>query len=192
MTSDASRRTDRLAAARRQASRAKTAQALAAVHRLHAAGEAVTFTRVARTAAVSTWFTYNNTEVVTAIREAQADQTENGLRESPRPADRVTAASLRVDLEHARQEIRGLKGQAVQLRDALGRRLGAELEAVDPAVLLHRLRDLEQHNLDLAQQLVTSDGRRRALEDELTSTKADLTAARETLRRTVRSVPSPP
>lgn len=191
MTSDASQRTDRLAAARRQASRAKTTQALAAVHRLHAAGEPVTFTRVARTAAVSTWFTYNNTEVATTIRKAQDDQTENGLREGPRPADRVTAASLRVDLEHARQEIRALKGQMVRLRDALGRQLGAELEATDPSSLLKRVRDLEHHNLELAQQLVTSDGQRRDLEGQLTLTGADLAAARETLRRAIRAVPSP-
>ncbi len=113
------------------------------------------------------------------------------MREEARPADRVTAASLRVDLEHARQEIRTLRGQIVQLRNALGRRLGAELEAVDPADLLNRVRELQQHNLDLAQQLVASDDQRRGLQDQVATTEADLAAARETLRRAIRAVPSP-
>ena len=110
---------------------------------------------------MSTWFTYNNTEVAAAIRQARADQTENGLHEIPHPDDRVSAASLRVDLEHARQEIRTLKNQVRHLQHAVGRRLGAELEAVDPADLLARVRDLEQHNIDLADQLATSEQPRR-------------------------------
>lgn len=186
-----SQRTDKLIAARREASRIKTTHTLTTVARLHTAGEPVTFARVARTANVSTWFTYNNTEVAAAIRQAQADQTENGLREVPHPDDRVSAASLRVDLQHARHEVRTLKNQVRQLQQAVGRRLGAELEAVDPADLLARVRDLEQHNLDLADQLATSEQRRRLSEDELGTTTADLAAARETLRRTIRSVPSP-
>lgn len=186
-----SQRTDKLIAARREASRSKTARTLTTVARLRAAGEPVTFARVARTANVSTWFTYNNTEVAAAIRQAQADQTENGLVETPHPDDQVSAASLRVDLEHARHEVRTLKNQVRQLQRAVGRRLGAELEAVDPADLLTRVRDLEQHNLDLADQLATSEQRRRHSEDKLGTTTADLAAARETLRRTIRSVPSP-
>ena len=43
---------------------------LKTVARLHTAGEPVTFARVARTANVSTWFTYDNTDVATAIRDA--------------------------------------------------------------------------------------------------------------------------
>lgn len=192
MTADSTaQRVDKLTLARQATSRAKTAQALAAVHRLHAAGDPVTFARVARTAAVSTWFTYNNDQVAAAVRAAQADQAEHGLSETPRPADRVTAASLRVDLEHARHENRALRGQIVQLRDALGRQLGAELEATSPADLLSRVRDLEHHNVQLAQRLVTSDGQRRDLEDQLVLTRADLAAARETLRRAIRAVPPP-
>ena len=186
------RRTDKLIAARREASRVKTARTLATVARLHTAGEPVTFARVARTANVSTWFTYNNTAVAAAIRQARADQTENGLHETPHPDDRVSAASLRVDLEHARHEVRTLNNQVRHLQHAVGRRLGAELEAVDPADLLTRVRNLEQHNIDLADQLATSEQRRRFAEDELGTTTADLAAARETLRRTIRSVPSPP
>lgn len=141
---------------------------------------------------MSTWFTYNNVDVAAAIRQAQADQTENGLREVPHPDDRVSAASLRVDLAHARYEIRTLNSQIRQLQQAVGRRLGAELEAVDPTDLLTQVRDLEQHNIDLADQLATSEHLRRLAEDELGTATADLAAARETLRRTIRSVPSPP
>lgn len=185
----AERRLDKLTMARREASRAKTTQALAAVERLHAAGEPVTFARVARTAAVSTWFTYNNDQVAGAIRQAQADQAENGLRPLPQPAERVTAASLRVDLAHSRDEVRVLKEQIGHLHRALSSKLGAELEGVDSAAMLAKAKDLEQHNLDLARQLASSSNDRQLLQDQLTDAQADLAAARETLRRTIRPVP---
>ena len=84
-------RTDKLVLARREASRVKALRALETVARLHAAGDPVTFAPVARTANVSTWFTYNNPEVAAAVRKAQADQTKHGLRETPHLGDRVSA-----------------------------------------------------------------------------------------------------
>ena len=79
----------------------------------------------------------------------------------------------------------------MQRQQALGRRVGAGLEAVDPADLLARVRHAERHSIDLADLLATSERQRRVAEDGLGTTTADLAAARETLRRTTRSVPSP-
>ena len=99
----------RLAEARAADSAAKTRQALAAVARLHAAGQRVTFTRVAEDAAVSTWFTYYQAAVAAAIRAAQQDQAEHGLHHTPSTQERVSATSLRTDLEHSRDEVRSLR-----------------------------------------------------------------------------------
>lgn len=191
MTTDAgSARVDKLRLARAADSTTKQQRALAAVEHLHAQGDRVTFARVARVSAVSTWFTYNNTHVALAIRRAQADQAENGLHITPRPAERVSAASLRVDLEHARDELRESKQENGQLRRTLSLRLGAELENTNPAELLDRLHEAERHSADLASRLTAATDHNHDLSDQLAATRDDLQAARESLRRAIRAVPS--
>ncbi|MYZ33702.1 hypothetical protein GT002_00810 [Streptomyces sp. SID4917] len=44
-----------------------------------AAGQRISFARVAREANVSTWFVYNSPEAKTAIRDAMHEQTHHGV-----------------------------------------------------------------------------------------------------------------
>lgn len=179
-------RTRNLAEARACASAAKTQQALAAVARLHATGQRVTFARVAQDAAVSTWFTYHQATVAAAIRTAQQDQAEHGLHHTPSPQERVSAASLRTDLEHTRDEVRSLRQENTQLRKSLATRLGIELTHPDPVELADRLRQVEQRNHELAANLNTATRQTRDLADQLTAAEDSLVAAREGLRRMIK------
>lgn len=176
----------RLAEARARDSAAKTQQALAAVARLHAAGQRVTFAHVARDAAVSTWFTYHQEKVAAAIRTAQQDQAEHGLHHTPSTQERVSAASLRTDLEHSRDEVRTLRQENQQLRRSLATRLGIELTHPDPVEMADRLRQVEQRNTELAAELDQHLRRSRQLEAEQAATHDELVAAREGLRRMIR------
>ncbi len=178
--------TRKLAEARARDSAGKTQQALAAVARLHTAGQRVTFARVAQDAAVSTWFTYHQPTVAAAIRTAQRDQAEHGLHHTPSPQERVSAASLRTDLEHSRHEVRALRQENEELRQSLATWLGIELTHPDPVELADRLRQVEQRNNELATDLDTATRQVRDLADQLTTAEESLTAAREGLRRMIR------
>lgn len=186
----AAARLEKLQLARAADSQAKQQRAIAAVARLESRGDPVRFTDVARLAAVSTWFTYHNTAVAGAVRQAQAGQAEHGRHPAPSPAERVTAGSLRADLEHARHEVKSLREENGRLRHTLGLQLGAELEQTSPAELLDRVRDLETRNTDLTHRLADSTDQNRHLADRLTAAEEDVTAARESLRRAIRAVPS--
>lgn len=178
--------TRRLAEGRARDRAAKTQQALAAVARLHAAGQRVTFAHVARDAAVSTWFTYHQEKVAAAIRAAQQDQAEHGLHHTPSTQERVSAASLRTDLEHSRDEVRTLRQENQRLRQSLAARLGIELTHPDPVELADRLRQVEQRNRELAADLDAATRRARDLQSQLVDSEENLTAAREGLRRMMR------
>lgn len=179
-------RTDKLIQARARDSATKTERAIATAARLQASGQQVTFARVAQDAAVSTWFTYNNEAVAAAIRDAQRDQAEHGLHATPSSLERVSAASLRTDLEHSRAEVRTLRDENQRLRQSLAARLGVELSHPDPTELAGRLRQVEQHNTELASQLSAANAQSRQAEAKLTTTQDELTAARESLRRMIK------
>lgn len=89
---------------------------------------------------------------------------------------------MRTDLEHSRSEVRGLRQENQQLRQSLAARLGVELAHPDPAELAGRLRQVEQHNIELATQLTTAAAHVHQLEAQLAANQDELTAARESLR----------
>lgn len=184
-------RTDRLLEARRQASQTKQDQALAAVERLRSTGQAVTFTATSRTAAVSTWFAYNNPIVAEAIRRAQVDQAENGLQPHPHPQERVTAASLRTELGNSRQEVKDLRQENARLTAALSTRLGATLEQVDLDDIVARLSGAEDRNAHLGAELEVAAITVTDLKSQLATAQDELAAARDALRRSMHVVSVP-
>ncbi|MCX5434564.1 DUF6262 family protein (plasmid) [Streptomyces sp. NBC_00257] len=102
-------RVERLRQARTADSKAKTKRGLDAVASLVAAGERITVARVARKAAVSTWFVYNSPDVHQAVRAAVQEQAWHGIPAAAiLPRQRVSEASLQTDLALAREEIKGL------------------------------------------------------------------------------------
>lgn len=179
-------RTAALHAARAKDSEQKRQRALAAIDALETNGTPITITAVARAAGVSTWLVYADgiREHVEAARRRQSD---HGTPPSPPSLPRATPASLRTDLAVARLEIRRLRAEREQLAQRLRLRLGAEIEGPDRTQLIARVAELEAVNRQLvaerdthAIEADTATRRLGALEDELT-------AARESLRRVIRT-----
>lgn len=177
-----------LKAARAKDSELKRRRALAALEAMEASGAAITFTAVANAAGVSTWLVY-----APGIREhidaARCRQANDSPAQTPTPTVKptMTPTSLRTDLAIARDQIKTLRAERDKLQQRLRLQLGAEIEAPDRAHLTARVADLEALNRRLiaerdARTIETDTAKRHAaeLEDELS-------AARESLRRVIKS-----
>ncbi|MGY4740552.1 DUF6262 family protein [Streptomyces sp. ATMOS53] len=189
---DRNSRVERLRASRAKDSEEKTRRALDAVAGLLRSGRRITVSQVARDAAVSTWFVYNQPQVHQAVQDGISAQREHGRQDSSVPAARqVSPAGLRTDLALAREEIKDLKRERDRLLNRVRLSLGAELDGVDPNELIQRVQQLEQRNTALNEELSEARERIAALGGRLHETEDDLTAARASLRRAMRAVPSP-
>jgi Family of unknown function (DUF6262) len=177
-----------LKAARARDSELKRRRALAALEAMEASGASITFTAVANAAGVSTWLVYAQgiREHIDAARRRQANE---GPAPMPTPTGKhsMTPASLRTDLAIARDQIKTLRAERDKLQQRLRLQLGAEIEAPDRAHLTARVADLEALNRRLvaerdARTIETDTATRQVaeLEDELS-------AARESLRRVIKS-----
>jgi hypothetical protein len=177
-----------LKAARARDSELKRRRALAALEAMEASGASITFTAVANAAGVSTWLVYAQgiREHIDAARRRQANE---GPAPTPTPTGKhsMTPASLRTDLAIARDQIKTLRAERDKLQQRLRLQLGAEIEAPDRAHLTARVADLEALNRQLvaerdARKFESDTAMRRVaeLEDELS-------AARESLRRVIKS-----
>lgn len=177
-----------LATARARDSQDKRRRALDAVEALEAAGGTITFPAVAEAAGVSSWLVYARgvRESIEAARQRQAG------RSNPTPGDQPggpspAPAGLRTELALARAEIKSLRAERDKLLQRLRLRLGADIEGPQRTELIARVADLQAVNRQLvadrdARRTEADTGRSRIheLEDELT-------AARESLRRMIRS-----
>jgi Family of unknown function (DUF6262) len=177
-----------LKAARAKDSELKRRRTLAALKALEASAESITFTAVAKAAGVSTWLVYAEgiREHIDAARHRQA---HHGAAPAPTPsAQRTTTSdSLRTDLAIAQEQIKTLRAERDKLQHRLRLQLGAELEAPDRAHLTARVADLEAINRQLVAErdartieADTAKSRVGELEDELS-------AARESLRRVIKT-----
>ena len=181
-------RTAALKAARAKDSELKRRRALAALEALESTGASITFTAVAKAAGVSTWLVYaaGIREHVDAARRRQAHPSA-APAPTPSGSHTTTSASLRTDLAIARDQIKTLRAERDNLRQRLRLHLGAEIEAPDRAHLTARVADLEALNRQLVAErdarMIEADnakGRVAELDDELS-------AARESLRRVIKS-----
>jgi hypothetical protein len=177
-----------LKAARAKDSELKRRRALAALEALEATSAPITFTAVAKAAGVSTWLVYAEgiREHIDAARRRQA---HHSAAPAPTPSGKhtTTSASLRTDLAIARDQIKTLRAERDKLQQRLRLHLGAEIEGPDRAHLTARVADLETINRRLvaerdarAIEADTANRRVAELEDELS-------AARESLRRVIKS-----
>jgi hypothetical protein len=177
-----------LKAARAKDSEHKRRRALAALEALEATAAPITFTGVAKAAGVSTWLVYAEgiREHIDAARRRQA---HHSAAPAPTPSGKhaTTSASLRTDLAIARDQIKTLRAERDKLQQRLRLHLGAEIEGPDRAHLTARVADLETINRRLvaerdarAIEADTANRRVAELEDELS-------VARESLRRVIKS-----
>jgi hypothetical protein len=180
-----------LKAARAKDSELKRRRALAALEALEATGASITFTAVAKAAAVSTWLVYAEgiREHIDDARRRQAQAPHHSAAPAPTPSGKhtTTSASLRTDLAIARDQIKTLRVERDKLQQRLRLHLGVEIEGPDRAHLTARVADLEALNRRLVAErdarmieADTAKGRIAELEDELS-------AARESLRRVIKS-----
>ncbi|MEU3836097.1 DUF6262 family protein [Streptomyces microflavus] len=174
-----------LAASRRRDSLAKRAKVLAVVDEMAGRGDAVTFASVAKAAGVSNWLVYAEgvREHIEAARKKQAGQprrdARSGMSSSP--------ASLKTDLELSKQQITALRAERDQLKAALQRQLGQQLDQVGAADLVARVDKLTRQHAELTAERDTLRREKTELEERLAETEEDLAAARSSLRRMIRA-----
>ncbi|MFF0794469.1 DUF6262 family protein [Streptomyces spiralis] len=170
--------------ARRKDSRDKRARVLHTLDDLLTRCEPVTFTAVAKAAGVSTWLVYapGVREHVETARTQQA-RTAAGGGESLPPG---SAMSTRTDLEVLRTDNQRLRGQVSELKEALQRQLGRQLDQLQATDLTDRIGELTAQNQELHSQLTQLQHEKQELERRLAETNDDLVAARASLRRMIR------
>ncbi|MFG2632126.1 DUF6262 family protein [Streptomyces sp. NPDC048473] len=152
-SNDRNSRVERLRASRAKDSEDKTKRALDAVNGLLRSGRRITVSQVARDAAVSTWFVYNQPQVHQAVQNGITAQ-QGQVQGAPVPAARqVSPAGLQTDLALAREEIKELKRERDRLQNRVRLSLGAELDGVNRNELVERVQQLEQRNTVLRQEL---------------------------------------
>lgn len=174
-----------LADSRRKDSREKRAKVLAVVDEMAAQGDAVTFAAVAKTAGVSNWLVYAE-GVREHIEAARAKQARQPRREAQ--AGRSTsAASLATDLELSKQQVTALRAERDQLKAALQRQLGQQLDQAGAADLVARVDELTRQHEELTAERDTLQRQKAELEEQLAESEEDLAAARSSLRRMIRA-----
>ena len=182
-------RAQAMLAARAKASQDKRRRALAAVHALEAAGTPVTATAVATAAGVSTWLAYADgiRDHLEAARRRQAEREPGpGPAAPPGHGEPVSQAGLRTDLAIAQAEIRRLRADNGKLRGRLRLQLGAEIEGPERAELIARIATLEAATRQIAAERDARAAEASHAHHRIRELEDDLTAARESLRRTIR------
>ncbi|WP_405922201.1 DUF6262 family protein [Streptomyces sp. NBC_00122] len=174
-----------LAASRRKDSREKRAKVLAIVDQMAARGETVTFAAVAKTAGVSNWLVY--AEGVREHIEAARKKQEGQPRRTAGAGLSPSTASLQTDLELSRQQVTALRAERDQLKAALRRQLGQQLDQVGTAELVARVDELTRQNDALVGEKDRLRQERAELEETLREAEEDLAAARSSLRRMIRA-----
>ncbi|MEV4451447.1 DUF6262 family protein [Streptomyces mirabilis] len=171
-----------LAQARCHASLDKRQRALTALTTLEQQGKKITHAAVARTAGVSTWLTYTE-----GIREhIEAAQQRQHPTIPPPAQTRSTTATLRTELELARQEIRSLRQDRERMRQVIQHQLGQQLDALDTRHLTERVDELTRTNQRLEDSLQQATDDNHQLHARVTTLETDLAAARTSLRRMIR------
>ena len=176
---------DVLREARRRDSERKRDQVFRAVDAMKRDGTPITFAAVARDAKVSQWLVYAD-GVRDYIETARSDQAA-GPALAKRAGRSASEATLRTDLELAKQDNRRLRSELDRVKKALRERLGTQLEATSVETLRRRIDELiaannryRSENIRLATEL---DG----IRSQLRTAEDDLAATRTSLRRMIRN-----
>jgi len=175
---------DVLREARRTDSERKRNNVFRTVDQVKRDGVEITFAAVARTAKVSSWVVYADgvREYIEAARSAQATEPAK-TKQLGRTA---TEASLRTDLELARQDNRALRGEVARLKKILREQLGEQLDATSSETLRQRVDHLTEANNRYREENLQLRAELAQAHDQLGTTEDDLAAARESLRRMIK------
>jgi uncharacterized coiled-coil DUF342 family protein len=156
----------------------------AAVDEIKHTDTPITFALIARAAQVSTWLVYADgvREYIEAGRDYQAAQPHR----QQLAGTRASEASLRTDLELARQDNRTLRAEIARLTQALREQLGQQLDHQNTTDLRTRIEELLEANREIhnANAELADDNQR--LQSQLTEAQDDLIAVRASLRQMIR------
>jgi regulator of replication initiation timing len=166
---------------RRRDSQAKRGKVLAVLDEMVRRGDPVSFAAVARGAGVSHWLVY--AEGLREHIEAARTQQDGKPRRDRQAGLSPSAASLTTDLELARADNSKLRAERDQLRAALQRRLGEQLDQLSSQSLIDRVDELTQHNQRLADETKRLQEDNSTLRHRLEEAEEDLAGARAALRR---------
>lgn len=172
-----------LGESRRRDSQAKRGRVLAVLDEMVRRGDPVSFAAVAKAAGVSHWLVYS--EGLREHIEAARTQQEGKPRREREAGLSPSAAGLKTDLKLARAEISRLRGERDQLKAALQRSLGEELDQLSSQSLVDRVDELTLHNQQLAAETDLLQEDNETLRRRLEETDEDLSGARTALRRMV-------
>ncbi|MFD7338494.1 hypothetical protein ACFV98_21165 [Streptomyces violascens] len=134
---------------------------------------------------MSNWLVYAGgvREHIEAARKRQAGQphreTQSGMSSS--------AASLKTDLALSKQEANALRAERDQLKAALQRQLGQQLDQVGTADLVARVDELTRQHEELTAERNTLQREKAELEERIVEIEEELAAARSSLRRMIRA-----
>lgn len=172
-----------LGESRRRDSQAKRGRVLAVLEEMVRSGDPVSFAAVAKAAGVSHWLVYS--EGLRAHIEAARSQQDGKPRRERETGLSPSVAGLSTDLELARAETSKLRGERDQLKAALQRSLGEQLDQLSSQSLVDRVDELTQHNQQLAAATDRLQEDNEALRRRLEEAEDDLSGARTALRRMV-------
>ena len=148
-------------------------------------GTPITFASVARLAQVSQWLVYADgvREYILGAREAQAAEPVGARR----AGQTASQASLRTDLELAKQDNRRLRAEVDRLKRAVREQLGTQLELASTRSLQQRIDELTEANQRFRSENVGLATALDELRAKLVVAEDDLAAARVGIRRMIRN-----
>jgi hypothetical protein len=148
-------------------------------------GAEITFAAVARMANVSQWLVYADgvRDYITAAREAQAVEPAR----AERVGRNVSEASLRTDLELARQYNKSLRAEVARLKNLLREQLGHQLDAESTRSLRQRVDELTAANTRCHSDNLQLTGELDVVRAKLLTTEDELMGARTSLRRMIKN-----
>jgi chromosome segregation ATPase len=166
---------------RRRDSQAKRGKVLAVLEEMVRRGNPVSYAAVARAAGVSHWLVYAEgiRDHIETARAQQRGKPRRDQQAGPSPS----ATSLATDLQLAREDNNKLRAERDQLKTALRRQLGEQLNQLSHQSLVDRLDELTQHNQQLTAETENLRQANTTLRHELRTAEEDLAGARTALRR---------
>ena len=176
---------DVLREARLNESMRKRAAVFRAVDSMRRDGTNITYAAVARAAGVSQWLVYAE-----GVRDYIADARDSQMAQPPqakRLGNKASAASLRADLELARQDNKTLRSEVSRLKSILQERLGERLDAQSHESLRRRIDELTDVNARFHSEIAQLTTELTSTRDQLVIAEEDLAAARTSLRRMIRN-----
>lgn len=182
-------RIQRLKQVRAADSAKKTKSAYDSIQALVQNGQEVTFTAVARAAQVSTWFLYQKPDFRNAVETAIAQQGHLGVDAAAPAVKRVSTSSLQAELAVARDQIKKLRVERDRYRQTARESLGAALDDAAAGQWSERLVKAHQQVAELKVELVAALDRAAAAEQHRDELMDELTAARASLKKIIRTVP---